>query len=656
MIMWEPDKYRFTQLNPLNIVIIYLLIGFLWILFSDRLLEQVMDDPAVLTRFQTLKGWFYVIVTGLLLFVLIQGHSKRITRMRGEFFERFEQFRTLLEQGSQVVIQVDSRLKFSYTNSAFREILGYDDQEMQQMDDFEQIIHPVDMERFFEIKRACGEAQKSQEPLKKQVRMRHKDQGWRWYLMILTDKRRFEHIESRLLLIRDIHDETMHFEQLKESQQRFEHLFRDAPVGYHSFGPDFKFIDINSAELELLGYERDELIGRKTWADVIVPEELPVFENHKKELLDKGRVWNRLYTIVRKDGTRRSVILNAKAFFDDRDSVRYTLGNVTDITERIKAQEQVRRLNESLEEKVRQRTRDLEKANLELEQTNRKLDQANLELEQSNRQLDQSNLELEQSNRQLEQANRALETINDELGIRNRELKLVNKELESFAYSVSHDLRAPLRGIDGFSQALLDMYETKLDKRGKDYLNRVRQASQRMGMLIDDILELSRISRTSMNMEQVNLAAICREILSALRERDPDRNVESIIPEELIVTGDTGLLRIAMQNLIDNAWKFSSSRDPAVIEAGMVSSGAGNMAEDDMTFFVRDNGAGFNMKYHDKLFMAFQRLHTQDAFPGSGIGLATVQRIIHRHSGTIWAESRENEGAIFYFKLPDKSV
>lgn len=375
---------------------------------------------------------------------------------------------------------------------------------------------------------------------------------------------------------------------------------------------------------------------------MIVQEELPDFENHKKELMEKGRVWNRLYTIVRKNGTRRSVILNARAFFDDHDCIRYTLGNITDITERVKAQEQIRRLNESLEEKVRQRTRDLEKANQELEQTNRKLDQ--------------TNLELEHANLQLEQANKALETINMELETRNRELKLANKELESFAYSVSHDLRAPLRGIDGFSQALLDMYETKLDDRGAGYLKRVRLASQRMGMLIDDLLELSRISRTTMNMEQVDLAAICREILSGLREREPDRNVEFIVPDELVVTGDAGLLRIAMQNLLDNAWKFSSTCDPAVIETGIVSPGDVNTEGGGSTFFVRDNGVGFNMKYHDKLFMAFQRLHTHDAFPGSGIGLATVQRIIHRHSGTIWADSTENEGAIFYFNLTDKSV
>lgn len=585
--MWELNKYRLFQLNPWNIVLIYLVLGFLWILFSDRFLEQLVDDPALLTRLQTAKGWLYVFVTGLLLLLLLLRYAARITRMRGDFVDRFDLYRSLLEQGNQVLLQVDDHQNFSYSNVAVRDTLGYEEDEFRCMDDFEQIIHRDDLVRFQEVKALCEADARDHHPVKKQVRMRHKNGSWRWFSMILTDKRGFEHIQSRLLLIRDIHEETTLFEQLRESKMRFEHLFQDAPVGYHSFGPDFTIIDINKSELNLLGCSREEVIGKKTWGDLIAPEDIPTFEHHKKDLLEKGYVENLQYSIVRKDGTRRSVILNARAFFDEQDRLLYTLGNVVDMTERVRAQEEIRKLNLSLEEKVRDRT---------------------------------------------------------------RELEMANRELESFAYSVSHDLRAPLRGIDGFSQALVEQYAEKLDQRALQYLNRVRGATQRMGLLIDDLLSLSRITRKELKKEPVDLGAISTEILESFREKEPGRQADFKVARNLTATGDANMLRIMMQNLLDNAWKYTSTRERTRIEVGM------EEMEGKKTMFIRDNGVGFNMKYHDKLFVPFQRLHTQEDFPGTGIGLATVQRIIGRHGGSIRAESNENEGAVFYFFLPHKDV
>ena len=228
---------------------------------------------------------------------------------------------------------------------------------------------------------------------------------------------------------------------------------------------------------------------------------------------------------------------------------------------------------------------------------------------------------------------------------RTDQLEGANKELESFAYSVSHDLRAPLRGIDGFSQVLLEDYEEKLDEEGKDYLGRIRSGTQRMGHLIDDLLRLSRLTRSEMRHEPVNLSTLAEKVSVALRESGSERKVMFDITPNLKAHGDRYLLGVAIENLLNNAWKFTGSHDQARIEFGV------EKLEGKNAYFIRDDGVGFDMAYADKLFGAFQRLHGTTEFPGSGIGLATVQRIIHRHGGQIWAESKVGEGATFYFTL-----
>lgn len=234
---------------------------------------------------------------------------------------------------------------------------------------------------------------------------------------------------------------------------------------------------------------------------------------------------------------------------------------------------------------------------------------------------------------------------NEELKHANAELKTLNQELESFSYSVSHDLRAPLRSIDGFSEAVLQDYSDKLDETGKEYLRRLREASQRMAELIDDILGLAKVVRAEMRRDDVDLSALAESIVHKLRTDEPERRVTFTCSPGLRARVDKRLMNIALVNLLGNAWKFTSKTPQAVIEFGAEST------PEKAVYWVKDNGAGFNPAYAQKLFAPFQRLHSTAEFPGTGIGLATVQRVLRRHGGEIWAESRPGHGATFYFRL-----
>ena len=228
-------------------------------------------------------------------------------------------------------------------------------------------------------------------------------------------------------------------------------------------------------------------------------------------------------------------------------------------------------------------------------------------------------------------------------------LEAANKELEAFSYSVSHDLRSPLRSIDGFSLALLEDYAEQLDETGQDYLNRVRAASQRMARLIDDLLQLSKLTRKDMQREHVNLSALAISITQDLQRNQPERRTKFIIAENLTTIGDKQLLHVMLENLIGNSWKFTGKKSDPTIEFNSTNNNGRSV------YYVKDNGAGFDMEYADKLFGAFQRLHSINEFEGTGIGLANVQRIIHRHGGKVWAEGSIDQGATFYFTLQPQS-
>jgi PAS domain S-box-containing protein len=332
-------------------------------------------------------------------------------------------------------------------------------------------------------------------------------------------------------------------------------------------------------------------VGIEFFGQDVVGKEAAFYFEGEQETYDKVRpLFNGAKEIVyveswqrRRDGEKRLLAWSCRALKDEKGNTEGVLSSANDITEQKQTEEEIRKLNAELEQRVIDRTAQLEAA---------------------------------------------------------------NRELEAFSYSVSHDLRAPLRSIDGFSQALQEEYQEILDDTGKGYLERVRKATQRMSLLIDDLLKLSRVIRSEFKCESIALSEMIREIAGEYQKNNPDRAVDVVIQEGVVVQGDPQLLQIALVNLMDNAWKFTGKKAYPRIEFGPA------VQNGEPLYFIRDNGVGFDMAYVDTLFGAFQRLHTKEEFAGTGIGLATVKRIINRHGGHVWAEGEVGKGATFYFKLP----
>lgn len=343
---------------------------------------------------------------------------------------------------------------------------------------------------------------------------------------------------------------------------------------------DGRFPYVNPALATTFGYQVQEIEGKLGPMDLTVPEDRALVAEKIRSRMD-GESGDIRYSFRGLRKDKSVIDVEVHGVRVKYEGRPAIVGTLVDVTERRRAEQALQRLNEELEQRVRARTAQLEVA---------------------------------------------------------------NEELESFAYSVSHDLRAPLRAIDGFSQALLEDCADQIDAEGQEYLARVRANTQRMGQLIDALLLLSRLSRAEMDLEAVDLSALANSIAADL-EKDNGRQVQFTVEPGLVVEGDVRLLHVVLENLLGNAWKFTSKRSEACIEFGAVEEDGGQI------YFVRDNGVGFDMAYADKLFGAFQRLHPMNEFPGTGIGLATVQRVIHRHRGRVWAEAAPDRGATFFFTL-----
>lgn len=376
-------------------------------------------------------------------------------------------------------------------------------------------------------------------------------------------------------------------EALRSSQQRMDNIVANSPGAIYRCSNDAEWTMefLSAAITRITGYPANDFLGNRirSYASIIHPDDRRIVREAVSVGLERKTQYQMDYRLIAKDGTPRWVHEQGQGLFDPDGRLNVLDGVIFDITEQRKAEEEIKKLNQELEQRVSDRTRQLEEA---------------------------------------------------------------NKELEAFAYSVSHDLRAPLRAIDGFSRILLDDYAQMIDEEGKRLLNVVRDNTIRMGQLIDAILKFSRTGRLEISLSEIDIEKMVRAVCAELQTTDSESKLQWKIEPMPPARGDSAMLRQVFVNLLSNAMKFSRTRETPKIEVGAT------VKDGETIYFVKDNGVGFDMRYVGKLFGVFQRLHSMNEFEGTGIGLATVKRIVTRHGGRVWAEGEVNKGATFFFSLP----
>ena len=485
-----------------------------------------------------------------------------------------ERFRTLVEQARDGIFLATPEGRIVDINQALLELFGYGREEMLLKSAAELYLDPDALVRIQHVLADVGFVRGVE------VALRRADGSMMTALMSMSVVRAKD---GTVLYQGSLHDisERKRAEDAMRAAGRYARSLIEASLDpLVTISPVGTITDVNEATELVTGVPRDRLIGTD-FADYFTEPQRA--RAGYRQVLAEGFVRDYPLTIRHRDGRTTEVLYNATVYRNERGEVQGVFAAARDITERKRAEEEIRRLNADLERRVRERTAELEAA---------------------------------------------------------------NKELEAFSYSVSHDLRAPLRGMNGFSQAVVEDYGDRLDERGREYLNRVRAASQHMGKLIDDLLKLSRVSRGELHAEEVDLSALAGQVVEELIRGEPARKLRCVIAPQVRAAGDPRLLRVVLENLLGNAWKFTAKRPIARVEFGALTTGDGERA-----CYVKDDGVGFDMTYADKLFGAFQRLHAASEFEGTGIGLATVQRIVHRHGGRVWAEGAVDQGACFYFTL-----
>jgi PAS domain S-box-containing protein len=523
-------------------------------------------------------------------------------RVEGALRESEERFRSLLDGiKDYAIFRLDYDGRVVTWNTGAEQIKGYAADEIIGQH-FSRFYTPEDVQRgkpALDLDTAIAHG-------------RCEDEGWRvrkdgsqfWANLVITALRDANgKVTGFSKVTRDITEQ----KRIAQMHLHFRALFESLPGLYLVLTPDLTIVAVSDAYLKATMTKREEILDRKLFEVFPDNPDDPAADGVSNLRASLNRVLQngvsdtmaiQKYDVRRPDGVfveRFWSPVNSPVLGPDR-RIEYVIHRVEDVTEFVKQTSR----GAGDEDTLRAR-------------------------------MEQMEAEVFRSSQQVKAA--------------NAQLHAANRELEAFCYSVSHDLRAPLRGLDGFSQALLEDYSGKLGNEGKHLLERIRAGSQRMGQLIDDLLNLSRVSRSELHHEPVDLSGLASDVADELRQHDPQREVALRIAEDLKADGDPQLLRVVLENLLGNAWKYTAKRPQATIEFGL------SRDNGHSSFFVRDDGVGFDMQYADKLFAPFQRLHGMSEFPGTGVGLATVQRIIQRHGGRVWVQAEVNKGATFYFTL-----
>ncbi|RQD78088.1 PAS domain S-box protein [Desulfonatronospira sp. MSAO_Bac3] len=560
---------------PSRTALVYAVLAGLWIGLSDRAVALLVDDPQLLIQVQTYKGWAFVLVTAIILYCILRQQVLSWEKRTQDLIDREKQYHFLVDK-SPLPIFIQTGGSFSYLNSQALNLFRASSQEQMLGKPVIDHVHPDFREK---VKQRIQSLNRDKQEVPALEQVFTTIDGKNVDVNVQAVPFNFQGQDGAVVFVQDITGHKKNQEQLRAWHDLMQYIIRHDPSAIAVHDRNMNYIYVSQRYLDDYQVTRD-VIGRHHYE--VFPEIPDKWRQVHARALQGEVISSDDDHFIRPDGSIDYTRWQCRPWYKADGSI----GGIvlyTEVITRLKQTEiQLRELNQSLEQKVRERTARLEE---------------------------------------------------------------LNRELEAFSYSVSHDLRAPLRSIDGFSQALLEDCHDQLDDEGKDYLQRVRSATQRMGHLIDEMLKLSRISKAELKPLPVDLSQLARKVCTELSQENPDHHVDIQIQETLTAQADPALMEILLENLLSNAWKFTKDNPDAAIEVGQ------KVLDSQEVFFIADNGAGFDMQYAQQLFAPFKRLHSADKYPGTGIGLATCARIVKKHQGRIWADSEPEKGTTFFFTL-----